>query len=489
MNSQVQPEGIGLYPSEIAAMLWRRRYWIAGSIGLSLVLASLVIWVQNPLYRSSATLLIESPQVSSSIVAPLSQVADERIAKIRQQILSDASLSTLIKGHDLYPADRAELAFPMVIEKMRNSIAIDLVPADERPGSGKTIAFTLSYTYDDPFKARDVADQLTKMFLSEDERFSTERATGTAAFLASRSNELQRQLRDLEDRRRDLEMRYSGALPNSLAATTQSGATLRAEIARIDAETQALVQQNGMLAAQARQLAETPPAGTDLLRRAEERLAQLSAVYADEFPEVQAARAEVELQRKLLEQATPKGRSGVIEAEIVAARERMAALAGQRTQLVRAMGEMEQRAEQAPQAAFEVNRVNREFDELKRQYESLREKQLDAQLTANLQTEGKGERFAIVNQPSLPFESSNKKPSVILLAALIGGAALGAALIVAFELLTGTIHGEKTLARVLNAPTLGVVRRTGQRSMGLRFNRAELLRRIRAPFAAAGEAV
>ncbi|WP_126172162.1 GumC family protein [Altericroceibacterium xinjiangense] len=458
MNALTDPDSLGIYPREIIAMLRRHWHWVIVPMVLGVLAAGGAVWWQKPVYRSAATLLIDSPQIPTSLVAsPLTDIADERIAKIRQQIVSRDSLADLIGRNGLYPVERTNLDFPHVLDLMRDAIGVDLVGADQGQGGGSTIAFTLSFDYDDPLKAQDVTEQLTHLFLVEDKRFRTEQALGTAAFLERRSDELRRQLAVLEDKRRDVEARYAGALPGNVALSAQSSSALRAEISRTDAETQGLLQQNSLLAAQEHELAQAPPAGIDSLRAAQDRLARLSSVYAEDFPELQAARAEVERQRELLRQMPQPRASNLLEGEIAAGRERIQVLASRRAELVRMMTDLDQRAAQAPQAAYELNMIEREYDNLKRQYDSLREKQLDAQVAANLQSEDKGERFSIVDQPSLPLEPLGPKPVVLLIAGLLGGAAMGVFLILAFELLGGTIHGEQTLAGALKVPTFGVV--------------------------------
>nr|WP_314466478.1 lipopolysaccharide biosynthesis protein [uncultured Novosphingobium sp.] len=475
----VDPDSIGIYPREILAMFRRRWRWMIAPIVLGLLAAGIAVALRKPVYQSAATLLIDSPQIPTSLIAsPLTDIADERIAKIRQQIVSRDSLAGLIRSNDLYPDKRTRIDFPGLLDVMRGDIGVDLVGADQARGGGSTIAFTLSFKYPDALKARNVTEQLTRMFLVEDKRFRTEQATGTASFLESRSEELRRQLRDLEDKRRSVEAHYAGALPSSVALSAQSSSALRAEVSRTDAETQGLVQQNGLLAARQQELRQAPPSGADGVRRAEDRLAQLLAVHSDVFPDVVAARAELERQKALQSHLPPVG-TNLIETEIAAGRQRIGVLASRRAELVHTMADLDQRAAQAPQAAYELNMIEREYDNIKRQYDSLREKQLEAQVAANLQSEDKGERFTVVDQPSLPLQPLGLKPAILLALGIAGGAAVGLCMILGFELLSGTIHGADTLARTMQVPSFGVVPLVTEES---RFSRLadKTLTRLRA---------
>jgi uncharacterized protein involved in exopolysaccharide biosynthesis len=456
---QQETEGLGIYPREIIAVLYRRSYWLILPILAGMIIAGVMIYLQKPMYRSSATLLIDSQEIPTSVVpSPLTNFANDRIAKIRQQITSRDSLTALISRHALYSKLRSTTDFANVLDVMRNAIGVELVGANEgSSGGGNTIAFTLSFTYDDAAMARTVTSDLTQMFLVADKRFRTTQASGTASFLGRRAEEYRRQLTSLEEKRRAVEAKYAGALPSQVSLNAQSGSSLRAEVSRIDAETQGLVQQNSLLATRAQELVLAPTPGMEALRRAEERLQQLSATYADNYPDVIAARATVERQRKALAQSDTPRTANVIEAEIAAGRSRAGLLAMRRADLVSTISHMDSRAAQAPQASYELNMIEREYDNIKRQYESLREKQLDAQVAANLQSEDKGERFSIVDEPSLPHESLGRKPLAVLLSGVLTGAGIGVAIIIGFEFLAGNIHGEQSLTRLLGAPPMGVI--------------------------------
>lgn len=252
-QAQEPEEGLGIHPSELLAMLYRRRYWLIPPILLGLVIACLLIALQKPMYRSSATLLIDTQSIPTTVIAsPLTSIANERIGKIGQQIKSRDSLTALINRHGLYREERATMPMPEVLDMMRWAIDVQLVSADQgASGQGNTIAFTLSFTYKDPKIAHAVTSDLTRMFQIEDKKFRTTQANGAATFLGRRAEELHRQLAVLENKRREIEARYAGALPDQVALNSQASAALRAELSRIDSETQGLGQQNSLLAARA----------------------------------------------------------------------------------------------------------------------------------------------------------------------------------------------------------------------------------------------
>lgn len=448
-------------PREIAAILYRHRYWLLVPMIMGLLAAVAATLLITPIYRSSTSLLITSQQIPTSVVpAPLTNYADERIAKIRQQIMSRENLTRLIESRGLYVDERRALPVDAVVALMRSAIGVDLVGANaaSQPGQGGTIAFNLSYRYRDPRLAQDVTRQLSTMFVNEDKRLRTEQAAGTAAFLGRRADELREQLVALAGRRRAVEARYAGALPEQVALSAQAGAGLRAEVSRIDAEGSGLMQQNGLLAARGQELAATPPSGMDELRRAEERLNQLSTRYSDDFPDVAAARDAVERQRaSVARNARPNPVAGAISAEVSAGRARIGQLAGRRAALVQSLAGMERMASLAPQAGYELNNLQRDYESLRLQYQGIREKQMEAQVAANLQTEDKGERFTMVDAPSFPTVPLGPGRVQMLATGAFGGLGLALVLLAGWEIFSGPIHGASGVTRHMGAPPIVVV--------------------------------
>lgn len=448
-------------PSELLAILYRRRWWVLAPAGLGVLAAGAMALLVQPQYQSTATLLIASQQIPTSLVAsPFDNYADERIAKIRQQILSRANLVQIIKDMNLYPDERQEMPSEEVQNMMRSAIGVNLVSASDTNNGGAgartTIAFSLSFKYHDPVHAQSVADRLTKMFIGEDKRLRIEQSSGTAAFLGRRGNELRDRLIELSQKRREIEARYTGALPSQVALSMQSSAALRAEISRLDAETQGIMQQNSILAARSAELGSTLRSAPDSVRQAAERYRQLSAKYSDHHPDVVAARGALAAERA---QATalPGNGTAVISSEMVAGRSRIAALSQRRAQLVAAIGEMERISGQAPQAAYELGNLERDIDNLKQQYQGIREKQLEAQVAANLQAEGKGEHFSVVDPPNWPIDPVYPNPKNLIVVGLAGGLAAGIGLIVILEMMAGHINGQAAVERITGVRPLVVV--------------------------------
>ena len=456
MTSMEETQEGGFALRDWLGILIRRRYWLVVPAVIGTLIAAVVAMVMDPVYESSATILIESQQIPTSLVAsPVTSYADERIAKIRQQILSRSNLLELIERNKLYPKERNSKPLSEVIELMKNAIRVDLVSAETGPngrGAKATIAFTLAFNYSDPQTTQSVTDQLTAMFIDADVRRRTEQASGTAAFLTRRADELQQRLLKMETEIAAVRQRYNGALPDQVIAGSQSSATMRGELARIDLELQSVMASNASLAAQ---MSQPEDQAQTELSRAEDNLARLTAIYSDSHPDVRAAREVV----GRLRQVAPPARSAraVLAAELQSGRSRAGALNQRRAEVEAQVSNGDRMLSLSPQAAYELNNRQRDYENLKEQYQSIRDRQLEAQVAANLEAEEKGERFTLVEASSMPDEPVRPNRPMIVLFGLLAGIGVGLASVLALELFTKSIYSPSAMAELTGAPPLSIL--------------------------------
>src|SRR5437899_862422 len=139
--------------------IWRRRKWlaiIAFAVPISAA-TSLIVFLPN-VYRSAATVLVESQQIPESFVqSTVTSTLETRLQTISQEILSRSRLEALINRFGLYPELRKRVPFEDVVEHMRKDIKLDLKGVDVKGARQATVAFTLSYRGGDPGKVSTIA--------------------------------------------------------------------------------------------------------------------------------------------------------------------------------------------------------------------------------------------------------------------------------------------------------------------------------------------
>ena len=206
----------------------RRRKWrivLVGALILAVAVVAALFW--PPTYRSSATILIEEPDVPGDLVkSTVSAFADERLQVIQQRVMTTQNLINVIDKFQLYPEQRRTQPINLIVDQMREKINLELVSADATdPKSGRTgkatIAFTLSF--DDRYAqtTQQVANELVTLYLSENQRTRDEQASGTAGFLTGESQRLSDQIQKLEAQLAQFKAEHAGSLPEEFQVNTQ----------------------------------------------------------------------------------------------------------------------------------------------------------------------------------------------------------------------------------------------------------------------------
>ncbi|MDT8383285.1 MAG: lipopolysaccharide biosynthesis protein [Gammaproteobacteria bacterium] len=157
-----------------------------------------------PVYRSSATILIEQQEIPQELVrSTVTTYADQRIQVISQRVMTRANLVKIIKKYDLYIEEQEKDPLEVVLEEMRKDIEMKMVSAEVvDPRSGRptmaTIAFTLTYFSESPTLAQKVANELASLYLNENIMSRREQATEATGFLTDEADKLRDKIADLE---------------------------------------------------------------------------------------------------------------------------------------------------------------------------------------------------------------------------------------------------------------------------------------------------
>ena len=117
--------------NHLPIILWERRYSVPACILAMLLAGTIAAFVLPRTYRSTATLLVQSQDLPTSIVdSPTTGAVEQRIARIREQVLSRGDLIQLIEQNDLYSSERRSKPLSKVIETMRHATLVSALSSD-----------------------------------------------------------------------------------------------------------------------------------------------------------------------------------------------------------------------------------------------------------------------------------------------------------------------------------------------------------------------
>jgi uncharacterized protein involved in exopolysaccharide biosynthesis len=277
--------GVG-FLAHLPTILWQRRLLILVPVLVGVLAAITAIFAIPPVYRSSALMLVESPQLPNEVIGGGSEMIDRRIARIKEQVTSRPDLVALIDEHGLYAEERRRRPLSEIIKKMREAITLSPTTfnAPSNPAEQRPIAFELAFNYKSPGEAQAVAQDLMERILELDSTGSAEQATNTVQFLADQAKGLETQIDDVQRQMAAISARNGGVL-----AGGGMGMVVNSNSGSFDVQIAALQRENTALLAQ-RDIAKTSATRDPAVVAAENALAAARSVYSESHPDVALAK-------------------------------------------------------------------------------------------------------------------------------------------------------------------------------------------------------
>jgi polysaccharide biosynthesis transport protein len=439
--------------AQVPAILAHRRWWLIVPAAIMLVAGVIAAYALPALYTSSATLLVESADVpiDQQATGGGGEIVDERLAKIREQILSRRDLLQLMDQFGLYDTERRDQPLSEVVEKFRKSISVSPVSADLTQGGGRAlIAFSVSTDYRDPVKAQEVTQSLVDRIVQIDATTSNEQAQASVRFLTQQSDELKTQLAALESALSGLKARNGVVLSNS------GGMGMMPSTGGYDAQIAALQRDNANLNNQ-RDLVKTSPVRDSGVANAEAQLSALRSVYAETHPDVIIAKQRLAEAKKLAEANVVKIPVDSIAQQITFNNSQIAALQTAKAQDQSRSSQVFAAQARGPAVMEQAAQLQQKLDGVNAQYQQVSTRLMQAQAASRATNEQRGDRLVVIDAPNQPDTPSWPNRPLFMLGGAAAGAALGLMLVVLLELLMRPIRGADALASLAGRAPMGVV--------------------------------
>src|SRR5579863_3237768 len=455
---------------------WRLRISFLAISGILMALTMVVALMWPPTYRTGATILIEQQEIPQDLVrSAISSFADQRVQVISQRVMTTLNLMSLIERYNLYPDIRESMPREVLLQKMRNDISLKMISADViDPRSGRptqaTIAFTVSYQNHSPDLTLKVANELTTLYLNENLTSRTQMAEQTTAFFSEQAADQQQHIMELDKKLAEYKKKHQDSLPDLGQLNLQ--VSDRTEIELHDAENRiaSLDSQQILLRAQLAQLNPTSQVYSDTgqrvmgvedrLKALRSELASYNARYAPGHPDIVSTEREIarqlseaqgqlssakekytadhpdvirlqhlvdELQKELAAQPAAgtfqKSQEHADNPVYVQVKGQLDSLAVERhsaevkrDELRAKLDDYERRLAQAPAVERDYRELARDLESAQLKYQQIRAKQGEVQISENLETERKGERFTMI-EPPLPPEKPVSPNRFLIIAA------------------------------------------------------------------------
>jgi polysaccharide biosynthesis transport protein len=440
-------------------------------------------WVLPPTYRSGTLILVEQPTMPKDYVTPnVNDDLQDRLRSITQQILSRTRLLHIIDQLNLY-AEVRNLTPDEKVERMRKEIEIELV----HDAQNRVSSFNVYYSARDPRVAQQVTSELTNLFISENLEVRQQQSEDTTKFLESQLETARRTLSDQEEKIRQFKGQHVGELPAQVGSNLQILAGLQSQLQTEEDALNAAKQQRvylETLMTQYRSLQGPPKAGggttvglpavDEQLDKLRAQLADLSSHYTDRHPDVRKVKeqiAETEKTRdaiiadlRMKDSAKAGGNDASADpSEVKDPSSPMMQLQGQvqanRVELANRergiadlkikVSDYQARLNQEPVREQQLSDLTRGYDQSKANYDELLKKKNESAMATSMELLQQGERFRIIDPPSLPVKPDFPNRLKFCGIGLVIGLALGLVVAGAFEMIDDRIYDEKELQKLL----------------------------------------
>ncbi|HJT41458.1 MAG TPA: XrtA system polysaccharide chain length determinant [Sphingobium sp.] len=461
----------GLYDELLVVLhgIWTRR-WLALGVAWGVCMAGWlgVALVPNA-YESKARVYVNTQSLLQDKVGITQVQSQQDLDRVRQTLASAANLERVVKETDLNQTVGGPRDIAAKITALREGIT---VMAQMDPSMIDISAKSADSGLSDGANAR-IAQQVVQKLIDifQEANLSSDKVETkqSLAFLDQQLAERGRQLAGAEQRRVEFEQRYAGVLPGAGSIGQRMDAA-RLEINTIDSQ---LAQAQGALSAMNGQLAGTPQTlpgvgasgGPSALAQAQADLAGMRARgWTTSHPDVIAAQRQVDALRK-------QGGGGVsggspnpaylsiksMQAERAAT---VQALQSRKAQLQADLGAMSARQTDEPGLAAEQEKLDRDYEVLKTQYDKLLADREEIRLRGDVKTETGAVQFRVINPPSAPTAPTAPNRPLLLLGVLIVGIGAGVGTAFAMGQLKGSFPTAARLEKAVGVPVIGSITQT-----------------------------
>ena len=243
-----------LDPLHYYQILKKRKFYGLVPFLCVFAIGSAIAMLWPPIYQSEGKILVESQQLPTDLVRPtVTAAASERIAMIQQRVMTRDNLLKIVDKYQMFADQRDKLSRTDLLDLMRANTVVKPVElgtlGTQQNGQNLTVAITVGFTDRRPDVATKVANELITLFLAEDARNRTSRASETTKFLAQEVEKLQAELAAIDNKilesRRQMPL-SEGALPQltalkaELAAKSAIYSDSHPEIKRLKAQIEAV---------------------------------------------------------------------------------------------------------------------------------------------------------------------------------------------------------------------------------------------------------
>lgn len=463
-----------------------------------LLLGWLVVWAASWImpvrYKSTTTILVQQPTVPKTYVDPnINDDVQARLASLTQQILSRSRLLLIANRLHLYDDPERALTPDQIVSRMRADIGIELV---RDLGTQAVSGFTVSYSAPSPNTAQSVTSELTSLFINDNQATLQQESENTTKFLQQQLANARTSLAEQDAKVKQFQAAHQGELPSQETSNLQILSGLQSQLQNEEdalntAKQQRIYFQSLIQQYQTFSLPTQGPTGAPTglpeidaqLQKMKAQLTDLRARYTEEYPAVENLESEIATatrQRDQLaadlearakaaklhptESSASADVNSTTSATVLQLQSQLQATQTEISNRERDIETLEGRINSyqarlnaEPASEEQLADLTRGYEQSQANYNELLKKASDSAMATSMEQLQEGERFSVLDPPSLPIKPDS--PNRIKLSGVGIGCGFFFGLVVAggLEFLDDRLHNDKEIEKLLPVAIIGEI--------------------------------
>ncbi len=449
--------------------VWNRR-WLALAVAWAVCLIGWLVVAMVPnTYESRARIFVQLDDALAEQIGIGLQDRRRNIDRVQQTLTSAVNLEKVVRstrlGDEVKTPKDMESAVLGLVKKIKVVSQQDnLFEITAKASEG-----SLSEAQNAKL-AQDVAQKMIDIFREENMAGGRGEMTETLQFMNQQLADRQKELEAAEARRSAFEAQHPEMVQGGAGALQRLEAS-RSELRGIEgdmaAAQAALAAINGQLAGTPQTIAATGSAGGTRGALAQ-AIAELSGMRArgltDNHPDVISMKNQVASLRVQVQSEGPNSGGGTpnpafssLESIKAERQANVQSLTVRRASLQAEIAGLMSNQLGNPQLAAEAQRINRDYDVLKTQYDKLLQDREQLRLRGQVETERSSVKFQVVDPPTTPRAPVAPNRPLLLFGVLIVGLGAGAGAAFAVGHLRSTFSTSSRLEQAIGLPVLGTI--------------------------------
>lgn len=415
-----------------------------------------------PVYEASATLLLEAPQIPTSLAAPtVNTAALEQFQVLEQRLMTRPNLLDIARKLNVFPGLN-KMTPDDIVTAMTKATTIDI-----HTGQNQAALMTISFDAGQAKTTADVVNEYVTRILADSIAMRTDQAQSTLQFFKQEVDQLQGELSAQSAKIVAFQNAHTNALPSTLDSRLQQQSTLQLQLNTITSDIASLQDQRqrlidmfnatGQIAGSAAASSQTPEQLE--LAQARSALAAGQAVYSAENPKLKMLQDRVtELAAVVKAQAATAApqkqpastSSTLLDVQTADIDARIRQLKAQEADTRKALAALQATIDQTPQVAAELGALQSDYDNIQKQYNAASDRLGAASTGQRIETLAKGQKVVVLDAAAVPDTPTRPHRLRLAIYGVLGGLALGIGFVLLLELLNTSVRRPVDLVRGLD---------------------------------------